>query len=143
MGLMELIGGIFKPAAELIDSMHTSVEEKLAAKAQLMSLENKITSQALTLLETEMKAKQAIIIAEATSASWLTSNWRPLVMLSFTACIMAFWFGLTPDTPMLTEEVILSMYGLVKIGIGGYIVSRGAEKVVPGLVKAMRSKQET
>ena len=143
MSILTLIGQIFKPAADLIDEMHTSEDEKLTAKAKLMALENEITTQAISLAETELKAKEAIIVAEANSSSWLTSNWRPLVMLSFTACIMAFWFGLTPDTPKLTEEVILSMYGLVKIGVGGYIVSRGAEKIVPGVVSALKKKEQT
>jgi hypothetical protein len=143
LSILNLIGQIFKPAAELIDEMHTSEDEKLAAKTKLMALENEITSKAIGLAEIELKAKEAIVVAEANSASWLTRNWRPMVMLAFTACIMAFWFGLTPDTPQLTEDVILSMYGLVKIGVGGYIVSRGAEKIVPGVVGALKKKEET
>jgi hypothetical protein len=33
-------------------------------------------------------------------------------------------------SPDLTEEQILSLLGLVKIGLGGYVVSRGGEKMM-------------
>ena len=32
IGVTDLIAGIFKPAAELVDELHTSTEEKLKAK---------------------------------------------------------------------------------------------------------------
>ena len=37
----------------------------------------------------------------------------------------------------------MSAFNLVKIGVGGYIVSRGVEKVVPATVKALKKKDET
>ncbi len=38
--IAEFVSGIFKPAADLIDNLHTSEEEKLKAKAGLVALEN-------------------------------------------------------------------------------------------------------
>ena len=45
MNILGFIGEIFKPAANLIDSLHTSTEEKLILKNKLEVIENKITSK--------------------------------------------------------------------------------------------------
>jgi hypothetical protein len=35
------------------------------------------------------------------------------------------------------------MYSLVQIGVGGYIASRGVEKVAPGIIEAFKKKERT
>jgi len=143
MNLLTLLGEIFTPAAKLIDDLHTSEDEKLAAKNQLMGIQASVVAQAITYETKMINAKRDIIVAEAKSDSWLTRNWRPLVMVGLMGCVMAFWFGLTPDNERITEEVVLTMFGLVKIGVGGYIASRGIEKVAPGIVAAFKKKDQT
>jgi hypothetical protein len=49
-------------------------------------------------------------------------------MLTFTALVVCRWLGWT--TPGLTEAVELKLLGIVQLGLGGYIASRGVEKVV-------------
>ena len=39
MNFIDLIAGIFKPAAELIDNLHTSEEERLQQKARLLEIQ--------------------------------------------------------------------------------------------------------
>ena len=39
IGVTDLIAGIFKPAAELIDELHTSEDERLAAKGHLLDVQ--------------------------------------------------------------------------------------------------------
>ena len=39
MGITDLIAGIFKPAATLIDELHTSGEERLQAKGHLLDVQ--------------------------------------------------------------------------------------------------------
>lgn len=79
-----------------------------------------------------------IVHAEAQSENWLTSAWRPLTMLTFVALIVARMFGLTADA--VSESEYMLLWELVKIGLGGYVIGRTAEKVVPGIVDAVRSK---
>ena len=62
-------------------------------------------------------------------------------MLAFVAAILAYWFGLTPDT--LPPDAINEMFLLVQIGLGGYVVGRSAEKIVPGMVEAFKKKEQT
>jgi len=115
---------------KLIDKLIPDKEARAAATLKLMELE-----QAGDLKE--LDAAMQIIVAEAKSEHPLTSQWRPIVMLMFAAIIAnnylvypylsLFW----PDAPVLPLPP--DLWALMKIGIGGYVVSRGAEKVAKEL----------
>ncbi len=141
MNLLSLVGDIFKPAAELIDNLHTSTEEKLEAKANMMQVQTMFLTHALDFESKALESKARIIEAEAKSEHWVTATWRPVTMLAFVAAILAYWFGLTPES--VPEEAVMAMFSLVKIGLGGYVVGRSAEKIVPGVVAAFKKKEET
>jgi hypothetical protein len=100
----------------------------------------KAQAAALTqLMEHQHEIEQAagqIIKTEAASSHWLAANWRPLTMLTFTGLIVARWFGFA--APELSEAEYLALWDIVEIGIGGYIVGRSAEKIVPTVAQAMR-----
>ena len=66
------------------------------------------------------------MVAEAKGEGWLQRNWRPLTMLSFLMLLFMYWFGVHPEN--LSDQVIMKLFDLLQIGIGGYIISRGAEK---------------
>lgn len=85
--------------------------------------------------EIEQVAGQ-IVRTEAASSHWLAANWRPLTMLTFTGLIVARWFGFA--APELSEAEYLALWDIVEIGLGGYIVGRSAEKIVPTVAQAMR-----
>lgn len=78
----------------------------------------------------------SIIKAEAESEHWLTSSWRPITMLTFVALIVARAFGFT--APNVTEAEWVKLWGLVELGLGGYVVGRTAEKVIPSIVGMMK-----
>ena len=141
MNVLSLIGDIFTPAAKLIDDLHTSEEEKLTQKAALMKLSMSFLEKGLDFELAQVQAKTAIIMAETKSDSWVTRNWRPVTMLAFVGAILGYWFGLTPDS--VPEEAVLAMFSLVKIGLGGYVVGRSAEKVAVPLMKAFKEKEKT
>ena len=85
--------------------------------------------------ETKIKSEQASIVrAEVGSESMLARNWRPITMLMFVAIIannyivapyVAAFGGHVP-----TLDIPNGMWALLNVGIGGYIASRGAEKIV-------------
>lgn len=140
MNLLSFVGEIFKPAAELVDNMHTSTEEKLQMKAVMLEQQIGMLEYALDYEQKQLETRASIIEAEAKSDSWITRSWRPITMLSFVGAILAYWFGLTPDT--IPPEAINDMFTLVQLGLGGYVVGRSAEKVAPGIIKAMKKKEE-
>ena len=47
MNILGFIGEIFKPAATLIDGMHTSTEEKMVLNNQLTVIQNELTSKVI------------------------------------------------------------------------------------------------
>ena len=80
---------------------------------------------------TELQA--SVVIAEMNSGAWLAQNWRPITMLTFVAIIAnnyilypylaLFW----SKAPVL--QIPPDMWGLLKIGLGGYVVGRSGEKI--------------
>lgn len=82
------------------------------------------------------KAVAAVVSAEANSDSWLTRMWRPLVMAFFTVLVGMYFFGYAPDT-LMTEmpqgSIIHEIFGILKIGIMGYMPLRTVEKVVSNI----------
>jgi len=134
MGIFGFLGGIVKPIAGLIDELHTSDDEKLQAKAILMKLENDITLRCLDYEQKIIEVQGSIIVAEAQSKSWITRSWRPITMLTFVFLIVYSTF-----TGMVIPE---DLWTVIKLGLGGYVIGRSAEKIVPGVVDAMKGKEE-
>jgi len=84
------------------------------------------------------KAAGAVVLAEARSEHWLASTWRPIVMLTFAALIVARWLGWS--APGLTEPEVLKLWSIVELGLGGYVIGRSVEKVVPPVADAVRRR---
>jgi len=137
MNVLSLIGQIFKPAMDMIDNVHTSTEEKLIQKASLLQLQTTFLEEALEYETEQLKAKSAIIMAEAQSASWLARSWRPITMLTFLGLVVCDSFGWLPN-PLASQA-----WTLLQIGLGGYVVGRSAEKVTGGITKALKAKEQT
>lgn len=130
--ILGLVGNIFKPAVDLIDELHTSDEEKLKAKAAMMALENQVTTQILDLQKAEVESAKDIIVAEAKGESWLQRNWRPVLMMLF-GVIIANNYIINPWLSALFDinvvmDVPEHMWSLLKLGVGGYVMGRSAEK---------------
>lgn len=75
-----------------------------------------------------------IVLAEAQSGNWLTSAWRPLLMLVVIA-IIACNYLLFPVIrifypEMITLELPSELWNLLTIGVGGYVVGRSGEKMI-------------
>lgn len=106
--------------SQIFDKIFPDQERANVAKLKLLEMMQKGD---LAYLESAAK----IITAEAKSESWLSNSWRPIAMLFFLGLIGSYWFGYAP--PNVTEKIIMELFTLVKIGLGGYIVGRSAEKV--------------
>ncbi len=130
MDILSFIGGIFKPATDLIDNMHTSTEEKLTLKNKLTVIENTMTAKVIDYETKLLAAKTSIITAEATGESWMQRNWRPITMLTFLGLVVCDSFG------WLANPLAGEAWTLLQIGLGGYVTSRGVEKVVSKLKAA-------
>jgi len=131
MGLIDFslndIGSVFKDIREAITGKAIEDPNK---KAELL----------MKLQQAEMATQQLqtkVISTEADSEHWITSAWRPITMLVFVAIIANNYilvpyfkaFGLNIPDLDLTNQ----MWDLLKIGIGGYIVGRSAEKIATSI----------
>lgn len=137
MKLLNIVKDLFKPAAELIDNVHTSTEEKLAAKAQLLELQATFLGAALEHEQENLKRKSEIILAEAKGESWLQRSWRPVTMLTFLGLVVADSLGL------LANPLAPQAWTLLQLGIGGYVVGRSVEKAIVPAVNAFKKKEVT
>lgn len=78
-----------------------------------------------TLEATAINARRDVVVAEATSESYLAANWRPITMLAFVATIIADAAGLI-SIPELTKPYF---FDLVETGLVGYVLVRSGEKI--------------
>jgi len=107
-----------------------------ADETKRKEIETQFQSQIVANAAKIEEAAASIINTEAASKHWLAANWRPITMLVFVGLIVARWLGYSAEG--MTEAEYLSVYDLVKIGLGGYVVGRSAEKIVPQIINAKR-----
>lgn len=111
--------------AGLLDKLIPDKEAAQAAKVKLVELQQQGQLQ-------ELASATAIILAEA-SGSWIQRNWRPLMMITFTALIVARWLGFA--APNLSEAEYIKLWEIVQLGLGGYVIGRTGEKMMETYVK--------
>jgi hypothetical protein len=118
-GATELVKGV----GGIIDNLHTSKEEKLAAELKIKQL----------ISDYEIEMEKNITSrweADLKSDSWLSKNVRPLVMIFLIVCTMLLIFI---DAGVLNFEVKSSWVDLLQLVlitvIGAYFGGRSLEKV--------------
>ena len=141
MALLSFLSGLVKPVTDLVDNLHTSIEAKLAMKVALTKLETEFGAKALDYEKSLLTARTEVIGKEATSESSLTRQWRPITMLNFLLILNWFILGKAFGWPLPDAEFVNNVFALLKLGIGGYVVGRSAEKIVPSVLKAMKKKE--
>lgn len=125
---------ILQVGIKLIDKLIPDQKARDDAKIKLLELQN---AGELKQFEFEIelaKAQSEVIKSEASSESWLARNWRPIIMVCFTVIIvnnyiLVPWlniFGFKTAILDIPEK----MWSLIELGMTGYIVSRGCEKIV-------------
>lgn len=115
----------------LLGSLLDKILPDPAAAAQAkLALMNMVQTGELA----KLTASADVIKAEATSGNRLASSWRPITMLVFVS-IVANNYILAPYLQALfgwhvTLDMPPQLWDLLKIGLGGYVVGRSAEKMM-------------
>jgi hypothetical protein len=139
--MTEILGNpitdIIKSAGEIIGKFIPDPQAKQQAALELAALQEKYQEKLLEADQTFAKAQAEVIVAEASSQSWLARNWRPITMLTF-VYIIAHNFVFAQLFSLKVLEIPTDMWQLLKLGIGGYIIGRSAEKVIPDTVAAYK-----
>jgi len=91
----------------------------------------------LAMLEHEQTAQQVardVVVSEAKSEHWITSAWRPLVMIMFAVMIGNNYIIAPYLDAILGTSVMFDMpeqaWSLLSVGLGGYVVGRSGEKIM-------------
>jgi len=133
MATIDPISAALNLGTTLIDKFFTSDADKDAARLKLLEL-----TQSGEL--TKFTAAAGIVRAEAESDHWLTANWRPIVMLTFAALIVARWFGWA--APNLAEAEYIKLWDIVQLGLGGYVIGKSAETISGNVAKTVIANKE-
>lgn len=134
------------PVRAVIDTVRGVIGQFIPDPQQKAAAELALVQQQVDLEKALAQADQLfadaqarVVIAEASSDSWLAKNWRPVTMLTFT--LIVFWnYVLVPVVGATPAAIPPDMWGLLKLGIGGYIGARTLEKIGPEIVAAARGK---
>lgn len=137
MDVFSAVAGLLEPVRKIVDDLFTNDEERGKLKNALFEAESNLTQKLLEHEAKLIKTQSDIITAEATGQSWMQRNWRPLTMLTFVALIVARWMGFT--APGMSETEYLSVYELMKLGLGGYVAGRTLEKIAPKVLDTWRA----
>ena len=134
--MLQLLGAI-GPIAKLIAK---TVDKAVPDKDLKEKLKHDINTQLLNAGSQEMQAASKIILAEASSGSWLTNSWRPALIW---ICIIVIFnnYILMPFVNVIFGKTLYldipdPMWNLLTIGVGGYIAGRSAEKVATNWKKS-------
>lgn len=131
MGFLDIIAGLVKP---IIGNIFPNPEDEL--KRQQMEMQFKT---ALMEKQADLQLAAADIVkTEAASTHWLTACWRPILMLTFGALVVARCLGV--NNPAMSPDEYSHLWTLLEIGIGGYVVGRSAEKITDTLTKKPNEK---
>tara|TARA_R100001463_G_scaffold17054_6_gene43999 strand:- start:3263 stop:3655 length:393 start_codon:yes stop_codon:yes gene_type:complete len=127
---MSIIGKIFSGGATelvkgiggVVDNLHTSDEERLAAEQKIKELVASYETQ----MEKEITARWS---ADMNSDSWLSKNIRPLVLAFLVVCTVLMIFIDAGTIKFVVDDEWKSLLQLVLITvIGAYFGGRSLEK---------------
>lgn len=110
------------------------IDEAVLDKDKAMELKQQVQMKLLSMSAEETKSATSVLLAEIGGESWLQRNWRPILMLSIVAIVVNNYllypylslFGL----PTVVLELPAELFGLMTVGVGGYVVGRSGEKIV-------------
>lgn len=127
---MSILGTIFSGGAKdlvegvgnVIDGLHTSDEERLAAEQKIKELVANYEVQ----MEKEITARWQ---ADMNSDSWLSKNVRPMVLIFLVVCTVLMIFIDAGSIKFLVEDKWTDLLQIVLITvIGAYFGGRSLEK---------------
>jgi len=110
------IKDIFSPATKLIDNLHTSEEEKLKLRNELMKIRSKMHEKSVELMTAEAKSEHFIVAA-----------WRPICVILLIVLIIADAYG--------WAKAPKQIYELANLFLTTYAGGRSLEKVTKVLKK--------
>ena len=114
MSFFKFLGDIFRPAADLIDNLHVSDEERGMLRNQFAEIEARVSIQMMELQAASIEATSKLAVAEQKYGSILSRNWRPIASLSLLVLIMAMGLEFIPINTLILQIAggFLGIFGI-------------------------------
>jgi hypothetical protein len=131
-------------AAPVLGPLFGIIDQAVPDKDLAVRLKADIQKTVLEIQKSTLEAQAKIITAEAASVSWLPRNIRPLFLMTLLVgmvfSVAAGAFGHGDAVAVGWAAVPEAAWGLMQIGLGGYIAGRTIEKVAPQIPRWKRDK---
>ena len=124
---MKLLSGLVSEISSVVDTLAVSSKEKKQIEADLVA--------AIARQEEALSQSQSSIIQAEAQGNWLQRSWRPIIMLVFATIVL---IGTFFDLPILSDTS--RFWDLLEIGLGGYVIGRGGEKMAAAIFKLKAKK---
>lgn len=121
-----------KPLTTLINAIGETVDRLTLPAREKRQLEAELTEKLRTHVE-KLAEEQSSVLREEARGNWLQRSWRPLVMLTFATIILT---GTFVSLPTLADTS--RFWDLLEIGLGGYVIGRGGEKILQTITRKRR-----
>jgi len=135
MGFLTFVPIIGKVLDDLLHIVDKSTEDKDKANELKATLKQAVLTLDLQKYDTQIQAQVKTILAEEQGKSWMQRNWRPALMFLFGLIIFNNYIFapyiqlLVGVDKAITLPIPPDMWGLLKLGVSGYIVGRSGEKI--------------
>lgn len=133
--MLEILGLILPGITKILDKVIPDADKRAEAQEAVTKL----------LLENQnaiLQASKDVMVADAQSEGWLTRNARPGVVVwamgMITWVIFSPIFGLQDATIHALQRVPDSLWNLVMVGIGGYMLAKTVENTVKTAARSGR-----
>tara|TARA_R100000005_G_C4999661_1_gene206424 strand:- start:85 stop:657 length:573 start_codon:yes stop_codon:yes gene_type:complete len=142
LGISSLVSGLAGPVSNIINKFITRKEDQMLAQAELEKVTSSFKEKILENQKSILEAQRDLIVTEM-KGSAMQRNWRPALMWIIIFVIANNYllapflnhiiqlFGGGAILPIL--ELPDKLFNLMSIGLGGYVVGRSAEKIIPKL----------
>jgi hypothetical protein len=127
MGFATIISSLFGFLGQGVKGFFGVKQEQ----AQIIQQAVKVLGEVNTSDAQKVTAIASMWAADATSTSWLTRMWRPILILGIFGMVVSWWFGYAPPNlekpmPIALRELFEAAVALTGVGMGG----RTLEKII-------------
>jgi hypothetical protein len=130
------LSNLVKGATDIIGKFVPDPAQKIAANIELAKIQAEFQNKALDADIAFAASQRDVVVAEAKSESWMARNWRPMIMIMF-GYIIFHNYIIAQIFSLRILPIPDDLWSLMKLGLGGYVFGRTAEKLAPHVTDAI------
>lgn len=136
------LSSLLNAASGIIGKFVTDPNQKIQAQLELAKIQAEFNAKTID-ADIAFAADQAqVITTETKSESWMARNWRPMIMIMF-GYIIFHNYIIAQIFSLNILPIPDDLWSLMKLGLGGYVFGRTAEKIAPHVANAIAGKDSS